>query len=238
MITRRSFLIITGGAALAPRCLWAADKVPTMLDHLLLGCNDLDEGIAFVEKHTGVRPSMGGVHPGRGTRNALLALGPLHYLEVIAPDPAQTGTPTTRAELPAMLKQLAAPRLVDWAVHTSDIAGVAERWRKAGVMFHGPTPGSRARPNGTMLHWQTLNLDNDRDGLLPFFIQWGADTVHPSVDAPQGCRLASFAVVSPESAAFAAECQTLGISVDVTPGKTPQLHAKVVGPKGSLMLGE
>jgi hypothetical protein len=238
MITRRIFLIITGGTVLAPPCLWSADKVPTMLDHLLLGCGNLDQGVAFVEKQTGVRPAMGGVHPGRGTRNALLALGPLHYLEVIAPDPAQTGTPVTRPELPAMLKQLGAPRLVDWAVHTSDIAGVAERLRKFGIAFHGPTPGSRARPDGKMLRWQTLNLDNDHDGLLPFFIQWSAETVHPSVDAPAGCKLESFVVVSSDTAALAAECQKLGISADVTPGKTAHLQAKIVGPKGTLTLGE
>jgi Glyoxalase-like domain len=238
MITRRSFLVTTGGAALAPSCLWAAEKVPTMLDHLLLGCSDLDQGISFVEEHIGVRPAMGGVHPGRGTCNALLALGPLHYLEVIAPDPAQTETPTTRAELRAMLRRLASPTLVDWAVHTSDIAGVAERWRKAGVAFHGPTPGSRARPDGKMLQWRTLSLDNDRNGLLPFFIQWGADTVHPSVDAPSGCTLESFVIVSPETVALAAEFQKLGISVDVTPGKTAHLRAKIVGPKGTLTLGE
>jgi hypothetical protein len=89
-----------------------------------------------------------------------------------------------------------------------------------------------------MLHWQTLNLENDRDGLLPFFIQWGAETVHPSVDAPAGCMLESFALVSPESALLAAECQKLGISVDVSPGKTPHLQAKIVGPKRTLTLGE
>ena len=238
MISRREFVIIAGSAAIVPRTLWAAEKVPSMLDHLLLGCADLDEGIAFVEKQTGIRPAMGGVHPGRGTRNALLSLGPLHYLEVIAPDPAQTGTPTTRTELPAMLKQLAVPQLVDWAVHTSDIVGVAERWRKAGVTFQGPTPGSRARPDGKMLHWQTLNLDDDRNGLLPFFIQWGTGTVHPSVDAPQGCRLESFEAVSPDTAALAAEFQKLGISVDVASGKAAHLRAKIKGSKGTLVLGE
>ena len=193
--------------------------------------------MAFVEKQTGVRPAMGGVHPGRGTRNALLSLGPLHYLEVIAPDPAQTEVPKVRAELPAMLKKIASPTLVDWAVHTSDIVGVAERWKKAGVAFSGPTPGSRARPDGRMLHWQTLNLGNDRDGLLPFFIQWGAETVHPSVDAPQGCKLERFTVVSPDSSTLAAEFQKLGISVEVESGKSANLRAKILGPKGTLVLG-
>lgn len=238
MISRREFVILAGAVVAMPRNLFAAEKVPSMLDHLLLGCSDLDEGIAFVEQHTGVRPAMGGVHPGRGTRNALLALGPLHYLEVIAPDLAQTEVPKTRAELPEMLKKLSSPTLVDWAAHTSDIVGVAERWKKAGVAFQGPTPGSRARPDGKMLHWQTLNVADDHNGLIPFFIQWGAETVHPSLDAPAGCKLESFAVVSPESSALAAEFQMLGISAEVVSGKMAHLRAKIVGPRGTLALGD
>ena len=237
MISRRHFLIITGGAAAAmTHNLFAKDKVPTMLDHLLLGCSDLDEGIAFVEKYTGMRPAMGGVHPGRGTRNALLALGPLRYLEVIAPDPQQGGI-SWHGPL-AGLNELARPTLIWWVAHTSDIVGLTERWKKAGVAFSGPTPGSRARPDGKMLHWQSLTPDDNRGGLLPFFIQWGADTVHPSVDAPTGCTLESFAVVSPDSATLAAEFQKLGISVEVAPGKAAHLRARIVGPGGEMALGE
>ena len=237
MVSRRDFLALTAVAAVAPGSLYAAEKVPAMLDHLLLGCSDLDQGIAFVESHTGVRPAIGGVHPGRGTRNALLSLGRLHYLEVIAPDPAQTATPTTRAELPVTLKRLTSPTLVDWAVHVSDIVGVADRLRKAGIAFQGPRAGSRARPDGKMLHWQTLNLDNDREGLLPFFIQWGADTVHPSVDAPAGSKLESFAVVSPESGLLSSEFQKLGIGVQVARGNSARLRATIAGPKGKFDLG-
>jgi len=207
-----------------------------MLDHLLLGCSDLDQGIAFVEEHTGVKPATGGVHPGRGTRNALLSLGELHYLEVIAPDPAQTAAPKVRADLPAMLQHLSSPTLVDWAVHTTDIAAVAERLRKAGIVFSGPTAGSRARPDGKMLHWQTLNLENDRQGLFPFFIQWGAETIHPSVDAPSGCTLESFAIVSPD--AVSTEFHKLGIEVKVEQGAPAHLQAQIRGPKGMLALGE
>ena len=215
---------------------WSSDKVPTMLDHLLLGCSDLDEGIAFVEQHTGVRPAMGGVHPGRGTRNALLALGPLRYLEVIAPDPQQGGI-SWHGPL-AGLNQLAVPTLIWWVAHTSDIVGLAERWKEAGVAFSGPTPGSRARPDGKMLHWQSLTPDDNRGGLLPFFIQWGAGTVHPSVDAPKGCTLESFAVISPDGAALAPEFEKLGIAVEVASGMRAHLRAKISGPKAAVIIGD
>jgi hypothetical protein len=208
-----------------------------MLDHLLLGCSDLDQGIAFVEEHTGVKPTMGGVHPGRGTRNALLSLGELHYLEVIAPDPAQTEVPKERAGLVTELKRLPVPKLVDWAVHTTDIAAVAERLRKAGVAFTGPTPGSRMRPDGKMLRWQTLNMENDQNGLIPFFIEWGKDTTHPSTDAPQGCRLENFGVLSGVHTFLTTEYRKLGLDVHVEIGSPARLQARIRGPKATLALG-
>lgn len=235
-ITRRTFLTITGGTLLAPRFLWAATEVPMILDHILLGCSDLDQGIAFVEQHTGVRPAIGGVHPGRGTRNALLSLGDMRYLEVIAPDPAQAGQKISRESMVNELKSLKTPQIFEWAVHTNDINLIAQHWEREGIAFDGPTPGSRKRPDGKVLNWQTLNLQDNRSGLLPFFIQWGADTTHPSVDAPKGCRLKNFFLCGPDLGELAAVCHRIGIQVELEQADEPKVLAKIAGPRATLDL--
>jgi hypothetical protein len=191
-ISRRLFLVLTGGAALAPGAAWTADDVPPLLDHILLGCSDLDSGTDFVAQHTGVRAAFGGVHPGRGTRNALLSLGQRRYLEVIAPDPKQNRIEPFAQKQVERLKQLASPRLIGWAAHPGDLEKFSVRLRDANIAFDGPRPGSRQRPDGKLLQWKTLNLKDDKDGLLPFFIEWSADSLHPSADAPKGCRLIRF----------------------------------------------
>ena len=77
------------------------------LDHLLLGTADLERGIDWLEERVGVRAAAGGVHPGVGTRNALISLGGDRYLEIIAPDVEQTNF-----DFPIDFRSLAEPRLI------------------------------------------------------------------------------------------------------------------------------
>lgn len=209
----------------------ARNEVPTLLDHILLGCRDLDEGITFVERHTGVRAAFGGVHPGRGTRNALLSLGERRYLEIIAPDPAQSDVPDAYG-----LLRLDEPRLVTWAAHPGDIQALAARLAKAGIAAEGPTPGSRKRPDGKLLQWKTLNLKDNAGGLLPFFIEWSAESLHPSADSPKGCTLVRFEALAPNADALSDTAKQLGLGLVVGKGDKPQLSAVVSSAKGELKL--
>jgi hypothetical protein len=206
------------------------EEAPTMLDHILLGCTLLTSGIELVAKRTGVRAAFGGVHPGRGTQNALLSLGERHYLEIIALDPLQSDAPDHYG-----VAKLIEPRLVGWAAHPGDLNSFATRLRDADIAFDGPNPGSRKRPDGRLLQWNTLNLKNDRDGLLPFFIEWSAGTVHPSADAPAGCKIVGFELAAPSDAEISHLCAILNLDVTVAHSEKPQLRARIAGPKGKIL---
>ncbi|HYK87636.1 MAG TPA: VOC family protein [Acidobacteriota bacterium] len=230
MISRRSFLVLGGGALVPLRSVHGKEEVPPMLDHVLLGCNDLERGITFVERHVGVRAVFGGVHPGRGTQNALLSLGERRYLEVIAPDPKQTGS----GYLHDRILKLAEPRIAGWAAHVSDMDRLAAQLRNAGIAFQGPQPGSRTRPDGRVLNWKSLVLDDDDVGLLPFFIEWGADSLHPSMDAPKGCSIERFEAVTPNPGGLTRRSASLGLDLPIAKGEPPQLRVVLAGPKGKL----
>ena len=202
-----------------------------MIDHLIVGCHDLDSGIAAIEASTGIRASLGGAHPGKGTRNAVLSLGAGQYLEIIAPDPAQSTLTWFTA-----IRGMREPQLIAWAAPALHIDAVAVGFRDARIPCTGPTRGSRARPDGTLLEWRTLVLDDDAGGLLPFFIEWSTDSVHPSVDAPAGCALSRFDAVSPDADQLTHRAHAVGVDLPIERADHPRLRASIAGPRGTITL--
>ena len=205
------------------------------VDHLLLGVSDLDRGIAWVEKNTGIRAVVGGSHPGMGTRNALLSLGGRRYLEIIAPDPAQTAF-----NFHIDVRKLSEPRLITWAAATRGVDALAKKAREAGLETFGPQPGSRKRPDGKVLEWKSFGVKGGlaADGVdpVPFFIEWAPDSLHPSQDSPGGCEIKSLEIEHPRPSEVNAILGKLGIEAGVKSGSSALLRATVRTPKGTAEL--
>src|SRR5215470_13353574 len=197
-------------------------------DHILLGAPDLDVGIRWVEERTGVRAKFGGNHPGAGTRNALLSLGRGHYLEIIAPDPAQANAPDVRG-----LRELSSPRIIQWAIHTEDIAAAKSMVEAAEIKTVGPKLGSRQRPDGKLLRWQTLGIEQNTP-LVPFFIQWEAGSPHPSSDSPPLGTAKSLQFETPQADDLRRILHAAAIQADIRKSTSPRIVLVVQSPRGEI----
>jgi hypothetical protein len=202
----------------------AADDTGVLrrLDHLVYAVPDLEAGVADLEQRLGVRASPGGPHPGRGTRNALIALGPDSYLEIIAPDPAQ---PEPAGGRWFGVDPKAPARLAGWAAKGSDLVRVAAAAAKRGVPLGEVMPGARTRPDGAELRWTLTNPDAQPVfGLAPFFIDWGTSP-HPAATAPRGPVLVSLRAEHPRPELAREPLAALGLDLPVDPGPRAALVA-------------
>jgi hypothetical protein len=203
------------------------------LDHLVYVAPDLEAAIDELESRLGVRAVHGGAHPGRGTRNALLALGARSYLEILAPDPQQPAPASSRwlgVDGPGL------PRIVSWAVATSDLeAHIAEASRR-GLVLGAVTSGSRMRPDGATLRWRLTDpIPLIADGLVPFFIDWG-DGPHPAETAPTGVTLVALRAEHPDVESVRDLLDAASIELEVTAGERAALVATLDTPRGRVEL--
>jgi hypothetical protein len=202
------------------------------VDHIMWGVRDLDEGIALIEEKSGVQAVIGGVHPNRGTRNALISLGERTYLEILAPDPAQ---PDARDERVARLKNLKQPEIFTWAAGTRDIEAVIKGVKAAGYKGDFGS-GSREKPNGSMLKWRNGGVEGHDGDVVPFVIEWSEDSTHPATDSPKGCKLKKLHLEHPEHEKMNGFLEALGLQARVVQGPKPNITALIEGPKGDFEL--
>jgi hypothetical protein len=203
------------------------------VDHLVYAVPDLDQGIEALKARLGVRAAPGGKHLEEGTRNALIALGPDSYIEVLAPDPSQ---PAPARPLWLGLEGLSQPRLTGWAVKASELEDVRDRVRASGVRLGPVVAGNRKRPDGTLLSWEFTDPHIlVAEGLVPFLIDWGASK-HPAASAPGGVSLLALRGEHPHPAGVRALLKGLDVRLPVTKGPRATLIAGLETPKGFVEL--
>jgi hypothetical protein len=199
------------------------------VDHLVYATPDLQVGIDAIEKQLGVKAMAGGQHRGLGTRNALVALGPSTYLEIIGPDPEQ---PKPSGPRRFGIDDLSAPRIVRWVVKSNDLPAVAERAAKSRVTLGPIASGSRKRPDGVVLSWRyTDPAVVVVNGLVPFFIDWGSSP-HPALTAAKGATLILLRAEHPDAPRVQKMLDALGLDLKVSQASTPAIIATIDGPRG------
>jgi len=202
-----------------------------LIDHLVYAAPDLPAAVAELEGRFGVRAQAGGRHTGQGTHNALLALGPRTYLEIIAPDPGQ---PAPAMPRPFGVDGLTSGALVGWALACDDIDAAVATARSRGYDPGEAAGGQRAAPDGTVLRWR-LTHNAAPGSLVPFLISWG-DTEHPARSAPPGLTLDAFHLEHPDPPSLAPLLTALGADVEIRQAAAPALAARLSGPNGSHVL--
>jgi hypothetical protein len=203
-----------------------------ILDHLVYAAPDLDAAIEQVEQLLGVRAGIGGQHPGWGTKNALLSLGPMAYLEIMGPDPGQ---PEPKQPRPFGLDSMSKPRLVSWVARTDDIQSVIDKAKRQALDLGGLLEKSRRRPDGSELKWTMTDLTTNRmDRMIPYFINWG-DSAHPAESSPKGCELIKLELFHPEAKRANELLKHLDLDIRAEPGPVA-LKATIESPKGQAVL--
>lgn len=220
-------------AAMAQAQQPASNAMLGRIDHLVYATPDLQLGIDAIEKQLGVKATAGGQHPGLGTRNALVALGPTSYLEIIGPDPEQ---PKPSGPRRFGIDGLKAPRIVRWVVKSSELPAVAEKAARASVTLGPLASGSRKRPDGVVLSWRyTDPAVVVADGLIPFFIDWGTSP-HPALTAAKGATLVQLRAEHPDAPRVQTMLDQLGLELRVSQAPAPSIIATIDSPRGRIEL--
>jgi hypothetical protein len=203
------------------------------LDHLTVVAPTLEVGAAYVEASLGFRPDAGRKHPGMGTHNLLLALGPDVYLEVIAVDPeaGPVGRPRWFG-LDHVLPDSPA-RLAAWVASTDDIV-------EATVPELGEVV-TMSREHHTWRMAVSVDGCPPLGGAAPLLIQRSSG-INPAAALPQhGLRLRRLLVRHPAPAEVVTLFGKIGLvsyPCVVTESRECRLCAEVQTPYGLRRLGE
>ncbi len=137
----------------------------------------------------GVVPLDGGNHPRFGTRNMLLPLDGLQYVEVVEvlEHPVSYRAPFGVA---VRSRSESGGGWLGWVVSVDDMAPLEQRLGRESV------PGSRRRPDGVELCWRQLGVNGlISDPQLPFFLHWEiADSLRPGADKESSVSIAGLQI--------------------------------------------
>src|SRR5690606_40125560 len=166
-----------------------------------------------------------------------MALGPRTYLELIAPNPADSVSGAERVAQYAAFRDLTP---AGWAAQSSDAQAMRAAFVARGLPAAEVAPGSRVTTVGDTLRWATLAPwpDGVDWSVLPFFIEWVAPTPHPASGTPAGCSLVGMLLRTPDADTVRSLLRTADLMVEVERADSSALRFELDCPTGRVEIGE
>ncbi|SER13729.1 VOC family protein [Piscibacillus halophilus] len=155
-------------------------------DHLVIFSNDPkrhQEIFSSSHKQVGVS---GGQHDNWGTYNHLAFYKNNAYIEWLGIEKDEKAksseNPLIQHAYFAKKKDQEGP--IQFALRVKDIESYQQHFDEHDIAYYGPFPGSRTRPDGSVLEWKMLfpkyHFDSEP---LPFLIEWNGEGNRPLDDA-------------------------------------------------------
>ena len=216
------------------------------VDHIVYGVpGPLEAAMDDFERLTGIKPMIGGAHPGLGTHNAIVSLGGGAYFEILCCDPCQPDPPKLWMGMSSLearcFEDRCFAKVMTWAVDRTGRLEEAIRAARASGYDPGDEEGfERQRPDGSAMKWSlsyrhyTVDEMGAGSGAVPFLIDWKGNT-SPAATAPVGCELVGLRAEVKDYEQVANHLRALEIQPDdlmLTPGETDRLVAYLRTPKG------
>lgn len=199
------------------------------IDHIVWAVPDLDAGMALIQQLTTIRPTYGGVHPGRGTHNAILPLSRGIYLEIIAPANSQSHCWMD-------IHMIQEPEVVRWAWKATELEDKVRLLESSGINIGPIFGGRRIMKDGTVLKWDLTDPDAFKsDKIIPFLIDW-KNGPHPTTDLETPCDLLDVKMTHPEPVKIDHIFTQLNAETDITRGPEPTLNVFIDSPIGIVEL--
>jgi len=142
------------------------------LDHIVHVTDDPKQAVLDMQA-LGFHAVIGGEHENWGTHNGLCYFG-LTYLEFLGMKDTRIAEKVTDNTL---IQQLVAENnngLARLALRTRNLPQAMEHFRSHELQVTGPVEGSRRQPDGTLLQWAMLFVNESESDpfKLPFIIDW------------------------------------------------------------------
>jgi len=165
------------------------------LDHIVIAAPDFDEALKEFENMTGIKPSVVGSLRGLGTKSARVGLDKNAYIEIVAPDPKNSGPIGA-----ALARDLEEGTLIPYhyAIRSSEVEEMKDNYVPNELGWH-PDHISMfgAAADGIPKKWEMLYMYGHKiGGCVPFYIDWG-ECDHPSATIPEVGSLKSLIVRAP-----------------------------------------